>query len=135
MADEPADASTPYRGRPELTATVAHAVAARADCSFLVAHLSSLALAHFNDVLDITVPGWARQLPTDADDVMTQYLDRFDANRSRIRDLLLPLAFAEGDGLSDLAVWARIASELGVGHYDPSDVRWLLTGAVARRTS
>ena len=131
MAGEPDTVSTPYRNRPELTATVALAVAEHANGSFLVAHLSSLALAQADDALDITAPRWQRQLPTDVDDAMAQYLDRFDADRSRVRDLFLPLAFVEGEGISDLAVWARIASELGVAHYHPSDVRWLLTDTTA----
>ncbi|MGH4007532.1 MAG: WD40 repeat domain-containing protein [Pseudonocardiaceae bacterium] len=119
--------STPYRRRPELAPTVARAIAARAGRSFLVAHLSSLALAQAPDVVDTTQPGWEMSLPHNADEAMEQYLDRFQTNRARVRDLLMPLAFAEGDGIGDPDVWARLATALGTASYTAADVGWLLS--------
>ncbi len=123
--------STPYRRRPELVPTVARAVAARAGRSFLVAHLSSLALAQAPDVVDTTQTGWEMALPHNADEAMEHYLDRFQTNRARVRDLLMPLAFAEGEGISDPDVWARLATALGTASYTAADVGWLLSDTTA----
>jgi len=124
-------ALTPYRHRPELVPTVARAVAARAGRSFLVAHLSSLALAQAPDVVDTTQPGWEMRLPHSAGEAMEQYLDRFQASRARVRDLLMPLAFAEGDGISNPDVWAKLATALGTASYTAADVGWLLSDTTA----
>jgi WD40 repeat protein len=123
--------STPYRGNPELASIVAKAVAERAGRSFLVAYLSCLALAQAGEVLDITRPGWQHRVAMDTDDAMAQYLDRFESDAARVRDLLMPLAFVEGDGISDLEVWAQLASALGTRRYEPTDVGWLLADTTA----
>jgi hypothetical protein len=120
------DAPTPYRRQPELAATVADAVAGRAGRSFLVAQLVSLALVNDEQVVDITQPQWHEQFPRQVEEAMRDYLDRFGEDRSRVRDLLLPLAFAEGVGLADEGLWAALSSELGTGEYKPQDVGWLL---------
>jgi hypothetical protein len=97
----------------------------RAGRSFLVAQLVALALVKDEQVVDIALPGWRERFPRQVEDAMRDYLDRFGADRSRVRDLLAPLAFAEGDGLADERLWARLASELGTGEYKPQDVGWL----------
>jgi len=124
-------ALTPYRHRPELASKVAQAIASRAGRSFLVAHLSSLALVQAPDVVDTTQPDWEMKLPHNADEAMEQYLDRFQTSRARVRDLLVPLAFAEGDGISNPDVWARLATALGTASYTAADVGWLLSDTTA----
>jgi hypothetical protein len=46
-----------------------------------------------------------------------------------VRDLLLPLAFAEGAGLPWGNIWAPLASALAGRTYSDSDIRWLLERA------
>ena len=124
-------APTPYRDRPELAGQIAQAVAAQAGGSFLVAQLVSLALVDSRRVVEVAEPGWAEQFPREVGTAMRAYLDGFGADRASVRDLLVPLAFAEGDGLTDEAVWAALASEFGTARYQPHDVRWLLADTSA----
>jgi WD40 repeat protein len=126
VLDGDPDAPTPYRGRPDLAGVVARAVAAQAGGSFLVAQLVSLELVRTDQVVDVTEPGWQERFPREVGQAMRAYLDGFGPDRTRVRDLLAPLAFAEGDGLADEAVWAALASELGTATYQSQDVRWLL---------
>jgi WD40 repeat protein len=120
-------ATTPYRARAEVTRTVAEAVADRADRSFLVAHFSAIALSEDPSIVDVGRPGWRAALPRSVDEAMDRYLARFGDHRNRVRDLLTPLAFAEGDGIDDIEVWAALATALGTARYEPTDVAWLLT--------
>jgi hypothetical protein len=130
LLDGDPDAPTPYRGREALAHQVAAAVAARAGGNFLVAQLVSLSLVNAGQPLDVTAHGW-QKFPRKVSEAMLAYLDGFGSHRARVRDLLLPLAFAEGEGLANQAVWAVLASELGTGHYGAQDVRWLLRDTTA----
>jgi WD domain, G-beta repeat len=131
LLDADPDASTPYRGQHELADRVAEAVAARAGGSFLVAQLVSLALVNAGQTVDVGEPGWRQRFPREVGEAMRAYLDGFGTDRSRVRDLLVPLAFAEGEGLTDAGLWAALASELGTDVYRPQDVGWLLRDTTA----
>ena len=131
LLDGDPETPTPYRGRSKLAGQVADAVATRAGASFLIAQLVSLALINAGQVVDVTEPGWRERFPREVRQAVRAYLDGFGPNRSRARDLLVPLAFAEGDGLADAAVWAALASEIGTSTYQPQDVRWLLADTSA----
>src|SRR5688572_18532420 len=107
---------SPYRGRPDLAARVAQAVAQKAGRSFPVRGLSGRGLARAERAIDPAEPGWDAWLPTALDEALT--LDeafendfrRFGADEAKVRDLLLPLAFAEGRGLPQEGIWFRVAS-------------------------
>jgi WD40 repeat protein len=118
--------ATPYRNRPELAGEVADAVAERAGKTFLVAQLVAQGLVDDDDVVNVAEPGWQDRFPVTVDDAMREYLDRFGPDRSRVRDLLLPLAFAHGYGLADETLWADLATSLGTATYQRQDVGWLL---------
>jgi len=122
---------TPYRQRPELVVTVARAIADQAGRSFLVTYLSSLALLQAPRIVDTTQPGWETELPHNAGEAVDYYLDRFGTDRARVRDLLTPLAFAEGDGIGNPEVWAKVATVLGTATYVATDVAWLLSETTA----
>jgi hypothetical protein len=120
------DVWTPYRDQPGLAARVAKAVAARAETSFLIAWLVSQWLIAADTVVDVQEPSWQERFPAEVGPAMRRYLDQFKADRAKVRDLLLALAFAEGEGLADEELWAALATRLGVARYTPQDVRWLL---------
>ncbi|GAB3430632.1 caspase family protein [Actinophytocola sediminis] len=96
-------------------------VAARLHVDRLVPRLPELA---FDDVmrpdelLDTVIPNPFRLF---ADTVETMDPDR----PRRARDLLLPLAMAEGNGLPWGDIWPKVASELSGEHYTSDDVRWI----------
>jgi WD40 repeat protein len=131
LLDGDPDAATPYRGQHDLAGRVAAAVADRADGNFLIAQLVSVALVNAGRVVEESEPGWQEELPREVGAAMRAYLDAFGAERPRVRDLLVPLAFAEAEGLADEALWATLASELGTATYTPQDVRWLLRDTAA----
>ena len=136
LADDPA-APTPYRGKDDLAGRVAAAVAARAYPTFLVAQLTSAALVQAGSVIDIEAPSWELAFPGSVADAMNGYLNRLAeapsaqerrARKRRLRELLTPLVYAEGDGLPR-ALWPAAASALADRHYGPEELDWLLDTA------
>ncbi len=129
MEGDPA-AQSGYRDRPEVAVRVARAIADRAHPSFLVAQLASRSLANAADVVDVEQPGWSDRFPATVGEAMDDYLARFAVGgtreqEQRVRDLLLPLAYAQGQGLPDEELWAALATATGTQRYEPHDVRWL----------
>jgi len=124
---------SPYAGEPRLIERVAGAVTTRSRGNFLVAQITSRNLA--TDLAPVEVGGrrWWAVFPTDVEGAMDQYIARLgDEDRQReIRDLLMPLAFALGDGLPDGDVWATAATALSrPGHaYSIGDAHRVLEDA------
>jgi hypothetical protein len=137
LADDPA-ARTPYRGQEDLAGRVADAVAARAYRTFLVAQLTSKALVQAGSVVDVEAPGWELAFPGSVADAMDGYLNRLAedaateqerrARKRRLRELLTPLAYAEGDGLPR-ALWPAAATALADRSYSVEELDWLLDTA------
>lgn len=50
---------------------------------------------------------------------------RLGSQAERVRDLLRPLAFAEGQGLPWEDIWAPLASGIAAVAYTDDDLRWL----------
>jgi WD40 repeat protein len=131
-------APTPYRDKSALAGRVAAAVAARAYPTFLVAQLTSKALVQADRVVDVEAPGWELAFPGSVADAMDGYLDRLAedapndqerrARKRRLRELLTPLAYAEGEGLPG-ALWPVAASALAERHYGVAELEWLLDTA------
>jgi WD40 repeat protein len=126
LLDVDPEVPTPYRTDPELASRVAEAVALRAANSYLLAQLIARSLVQADTVADIGRHGWFDALPDTAGEAMREYLDRFGPQRSRVRDLLIPLAFSQGSGLSDEELWAALATALGTSRYSVHDIGWLL---------
>ncbi|WP_078898829.1 MULTISPECIES: caspase family protein [Streptomyces] len=120
------DAGSPYQADPAAARVVAEGVAQRAGRCFLVARMTATALCRGKPV-DVTVPGWARQLPSDTASAFQAYLERMprDARTSAL-PLLTTLAFGEGHGVPRTAVWTRVASRLSGITLTESDVDALL---------
>jgi hypothetical protein len=137
VADDPA-ARTPYRDRENLAGRVAAAVADRAYPTFLVAQLTSKALVQAGSVVDVEAAGWELAFPGSVADAMDGYLDRLAedaateqerrARKRRLRELLTPLAYAEGDGLPR-ALWPAAATALADRSYGLEELDWLVDTA------
>jgi WD40 repeat protein len=121
-------ARTPYRGHPELAARIAAAVAKRAAPLFLVAQLVSRSLVSRDEVVDVGQPDW-QNFPNTVADAMDDYLAGI--GDERVQQLLLPLAFAQGDGLPRDRLWVELATRLAgrAQPFDPSELDWLVDTA------
>jgi WD40 repeat protein len=121
----------PYEGSEQSAGQVAEVIAARSYPSFLLAQLSTSALALAGPV-DLEVAGWESRFAESVADGWHDYLDRFGNHRRRVQDLLMPLAYAQGSGLGiDDDLWPGLASALSGRRYDGRDVEWLLEHAAA----
>ncbi|MEU1103310.1 caspase family protein [Streptomyces tibetensis] len=115
---------------PRRSAQVAQAVAEAADPSFLVARIVSGTLAAQSSVADPGDQAWRTQLPRTADAAMARDLDtRLGDDAARARDLLRPLAYAEGQGLPWEDIWAPLASRIAGETYTNDDLLWLKRNA------
>ncbi|WP_409236509.1 hypothetical protein [Streptomyces sp. PA5.6] len=125
LAEPDPQVRTPYRARPAQAATVAAAVAARAGSSFLVAQLTALSLMASGEPLDPADPGRTEAFPATVGAAMDRYL-RDVPGGPWLRDLLMALAWARGDGFDDPRTWAAAATALGTAAYSEHDVTRLL---------
>ncbi|MDX3192069.1 caspase family protein, partial [Streptomyces sp. MN03-5084-2B] len=122
-----AHSDSPYRDQPpELVRAVADAVATAAHPSFLVARITSATLAAQSDTADPRDPVWRRSLPRMPGEAMRRDLDtRLGPKAAMVRNLLRPLAFAEGQGLPWEDIWAAVASRAAGATYTDDDLLWL----------
>ncbi|HWD05329.1 MAG TPA: caspase family protein [Amycolatopsis sp.] len=117
---------SPFQDRPAETAAVAAAVAAAATPSFLVARITGGTLAAGTAIPDWHDPAWRASLPRLPGAAMRQDLvARLGVDADRVRDLLRPLAFAEGQGLPWEDIWAPLATRLSGVPYTDEDLLWL----------
>ncbi|MFF0162352.1 caspase family protein [Streptomyces sp. NPDC005263] len=122
---------TPYQEKPRLARQVADAVAARAKPTFLIARIVAHYLASSAEPVDVTRRNWRSQFPATVGDALDEYLERFGDDEQRVRDLLMPLAYASGAGLPWEDLWAPAASAISGMPYTDTDIRWLLGSAGA----
>ncbi|VVJ22607.1 WD-40 repeat protein [Amycolatopsis camponoti] len=122
-----ANPNSPYLDAPPpMIRAVADAVAAAANPSFLVARITSATLAAQDEAVDPANDAWRRSLPAYPGDAMRHDLEsRLGANAAKARDLLRPLAFAEGQGLPWEDIWAAVASRAAGTTYTDDDLFWL----------
>ena len=137
LAAEEPGRLTPYRNSPVIARTVARAVAERAGNVFLVAATAVQVLLAAPSIVDVTQPGWAERLPTGLDEAFTQFLAELDTRRpgglssAKARAVLLPLAFAEGEGLPWVDLWAATATALSGSDVSNNDVALVREHAAA----
>jgi WD40 repeat protein len=117
---------SPYSDKDFLRATVAKQVARRAQATFLIARLVARSLAERPDVIDLSDQTWIARLPSTVGEAFEEWLDRFDDDKPRVRDLLRPLAYANGGGLPWEDIWPPTASAIAGKQYGDADVEWLL---------
>ncbi|MGW5223102.1 caspase family protein [Nocardia sp. NPDC004085] len=111
---------------PAVIRAVAAVVAEQANPSFLVARIVAATLSADPVLPDPRDPVWRDSLPTLPGEAMRQDLEaRLGDNADRARNLLRPLAFAQGQGLPWEDLWAPIASTLASETYTDEDLLWL----------
>ncbi|MFI9586776.1 caspase family protein [Streptomyces sp. NPDC052236] len=110
---------------------LADAVARRARGSFLVARMTARALAHGDLVVDTAVPDWESRLPSEAGQAFDAYLAQYGDHEPKVRRLLAPLAYAEGEGLPWDSLWVPLATALSGVSCTDEDVDWLFHHAGA----
>ena len=75
---------------------------------------------------DPSDPAWRAGLPKLPGDAMRADLERrLGQDAGRARDLLRPLAFAQGQGLPWENIWAPLASRISGHAYTDQDITWL----------
>ncbi|GAB2991870.1 hypothetical protein [Saccharothrix stipae] len=105
---------------------VAEAVAEAAGTSFLVARITATTLSTQPPVADPGDRVWQASLPSLPGDAMRRDLEaRLGADVLRARDLLVPLAYAEGQGLPWEDIWASLATRISGRDYTDDDIVWL----------
>ncbi len=130
LATDDPDSPTPYRHDPIEARHVAEQVAAVARHSYLIAQIAARVLTHTPQVLApdrvrAELGAWV-----DARRAFDADLARYGQQEARIRDLLLPLAWAQGAGLPrDL--WADVATAMAGRDYADGDIDWVLSVAGA----
>ena len=123
-ADEP-EIPTPYRGLVELAQRIGEGVARRASGVFLVARMTARSLRG-TGLIDTSEPGWVERLPSEIGAALDDFFARFGPDEFRVRGMLLPLAFAEGQGLPRGGIWTGLASALSGVPCTEEDVSWAL---------
>ena len=108
------ESPTPYRDQPGLARPVARQIAAIAGHSFLIAQIAARTLARIPRALDPAEVSADRDRWRDIGAAFDRDLDRYGEKVSRVRDLLTPLAWAEGAGLPR-ELWAPLATAIADG--------------------
>ncbi|MEU3887399.1 caspase family protein [Streptomyces sp. NPDC029041] len=108
---------------PQIVSGVADAVADAAGHSFLVARIITTTLVRAPHLPDPQDDAWRAGLPKVPGDAMRRDMEqRFGPDVDSARDLLLPLAYAEGQGLPWENVWAPLASHISGRPYTDDDI-------------
>jgi hypothetical protein len=128
----PGAAWTAYRAHPQQAQRLAEVIAGRADRNYLVAALAADPLSRQPAPVDPGAPGFdPASLPGSVGEALRKYLDQpsLEDRRTRIRGLLLALAYARGDGVDD-PLWLAFAAALGYPA-GTEDLDWLRDSAAA----
>ncbi|MFI7680461.1 hypothetical protein [Actinophytocola sp. NPDC049390] len=117
----------PYLDQPPpVTHAVARGIATASAPSFLVARITAGSLSKTGFVPDLSDGVWHRSLPRSPGDAIRHDLDtRLGPAATRARDLLRPLAYAEGQGLPWESIWPALASRIAGADYRDEDLFWL----------
>ncbi|MFD9002883.1 caspase family protein [Streptomyces sp. NPDC059582] len=115
---------------PGLVDNIAEAVAEAAGRSFLVARITAGTIAREPSPPDPHDRQWRDGLPRLPGEAMERDLvQRLGPRAAQARDLLLPLAFAQGAGLPWAGMWPRLASALTGTEYGDEHIVWLRQAA------
>lgn len=121
---------TPYRHHSAAARLAGEAVAAIVRGNFLVAQIAAQTLVHSPvmrspEQISAESNNWA-----DVGRAFDTELARYGDKQTRVRDLITPLAWAQGAGLPR-EFWVQISTELTEQQYDEDDVTWAMRVAGA----
>src|ERR1039457_6953862 len=132
LADDPLDSayrpSGVYRTAPsDVVDAVTEAIGQAAGSSFLVARITATTESTASKLPDPNDPAWRTALPQRAGPAMRRDLSlRLDDEAGKAETLLLPLAYAQGNGLPWEGIWPHLVEALSPGSgYDNNDLTWL----------
>lgn len=125
LASSDPDAASPYRAHPDAARQVADAVAAIAGHSFLIAQVAARTLAAAPAMLTAAQVFAERDNWADIGQAFDTDLARYGERTGQVRDLLAPLAWANGSGLPR-ELWAGLATAVTGREYTDDDVTWVL---------
>ncbi|MEU6994330.1 caspase family protein [Streptomyces sp. NPDC046465] len=113
-----------------LVDAIAQAVADAAGRSFLVARITARTIAREPHPPDPYDRRWCDELPRLPGEAMERDLvQRLGPKAGQARDLLLPLAYAQGAGLPWAGIWPRLASAITGRDYRDEHIVWLRQAA------
>jgi WD40 repeat protein len=119
-----------YRSETDrVVATAAWAIAEQSGGIFLFGRLLARTFANRDDVLDLHGDEARKLLSGGVFEAFAADLRRFGADQNRVRDILLPLAWAEGAGLPRRRIWLSLANALCRKYgrrYGEADLAWTL---------
>ena len=121
-----------YRTAPIFTLdAVTEAIAEAAGTSFLVARITAATEATATTLPNPKDRAWRQALPRRAGQAMRRDLSlRLGEDADKAARLLLPLAYAQGNGLPWEDIWPGLAEALSPGHgYGNEDLIWLRKAA------
>ena len=132
LAEDPLDSayrpSGLYRTAPSrVVNAVTEAIGQAAGSSFLVARITATTEAAAAQLPSPTDPAWQAALPHRAGQAMRRDLRlRLAVEADKAERLLLPLAYAQGNGLPWENIWPRLVEALSPGSgYGDNDLIWL----------
>lgn len=119
-----------YRGQSAEARRAADAIAAHSAGIFLFARLLSRAFARQGSIADLDSPVSLALLRGGVSEAIAADLNRYGLEERRVRDLLMPLAWAEGLGLPRRQIWLSLVNALSADReYSEADLVWLLENA------
>jgi hypothetical protein len=119
---------SPYLHQPaHYLDAVTGAIAEAAGTSFLVALITARSMALSPGLVGPSDAGWGKGLPRLAADAMRADLDgRLGTRADQARDMLLPLAYAQGSGLPWEDVWPALIRALTGRRCGRDEFDWLI---------
>lgn len=135
LCEEEPSRPTPYRNLPELAHAVAKGIADRAGNVFLIARTVVQSLLTADNAIDISTSTWTESLPSGIEAAFEQFFSKFDRIEDKsisseiARAVLLPLAYAEGEGLPWGGIWSPVATALSGMPVSDDDIASVLRHA------
>ncbi|MDG9677001.1 WD40 repeat domain-containing protein [Micromonospora sp. DH14] len=124
-----------YRQDAPAVGIAAQTIAEHSGGVFLFGRLISSAVAHSGRIVDFTSAGGKQLLAGGVGEAFAADLQRYGDDARRVRELLLPLAWAQGHGLPRRQIWLTLANALRDrsrgADYRAADISWILAHAGA----
>ncbi|PSL28355.1 caspase family protein [Chitinophaga ginsengisoli] len=105
-------------------------ITAKAYPNFLIGRLATAAFLTGDADLEV-FNKQAFEYPSTVNQAFTLYLKSFNEQEKRVRDILLPLAWAQGNGIPWDQIWLTLVNVFSEIQYKDEDIRWVIENAGA----